>query len=83
MDFWEPEQLERKLKLPLGAGVNEGDKSMCKWITSSRNYILVWDSCVIHLSCINIITHFITLYVQWALLVVEMLPLFNFLERKR
>lgn len=64
MDFWEPEQLELKLKLPLGAGVNKGNKSKCKWITSSRNDILVWDSCVIHLSCINIITLFITLYVQ-------------------
>lgn len=53
MDFWEPEQLELKLKLPLGAGVNKGDKSKCKWITSSRNDILVRDSCVIHLSLIN------------------------------
>lgn len=82
MDFWQLEHLELKLKLPLGAGVNKGDKSKCKWITSSRSDILVRDSCVIHLSCTNMITRFITLYVQLVSLVVEMFPLFKFIGRK-
>lgn len=79
MDFWEPEHLELKLKLPLGAGVNK-----CKWKVQ-MDYVIqklhpsvgfLRDSPVLHQK-----THFITLYVQLVSLVVE--TLFKIFGRKR